>query len=227
MTFTPSHFFDINSPITKSLFHSIDGNELEFVWQALDNINTFFEVMPLKTAPIDTKLYPGVYFDNPKQVFASENVTIEPGAYIRGPCYIGEGATIRHGAYIRGGVILDAKAVVGHASELKNTILLTGAKAPHFAYVGDSILGCDSNLGAGVRCANLKLHRNAISVSLGSEVVNTKRRKLGTILGDRAQIGCNTVLNPGTLISPGVVCFPNLSISGYHKPHKTIIESNV
>lgn len=227
MSVNPSHYFDLTQPLTKLLFFNSNGNELDYVWQALDSINHFFELLPLKTAPIDTSLFPNVFFDCPERIFTSGSIRIEPGAYIRGPCFLGDGSIIRHGAYIRGGVILDERAIVGHSTEVKNSILLSNAKAPHFSYVGDSILGANTNLGAGVKCANLKLQSNEIAISLGSSVISTGRRKLGVILGDGSQVGCNTVINPGTLIGKGAVCFPNLSISGYHKPHKTIIESNV
>jgi len=124
---------------------------------------------------------------------------------------------IRHGAYIRSNVILAPESIVGHASEVKGAIFLERAKAPHFNYVGDSILGADVNLGAGVKCANVRLDRQEVYVKDGSSAVATGRRKLGAVLGDNCQLGCNSVTNPGTLCAPGASCAPCSTLKGYFK----------
>lgn len=143
-------------------------------------------------------------------VYIAENATIEHGAYVQGPCYIGPGAEVRHGAYIRGNVYVGAKAVVGHTSEVKGSLLLDGAKAAHFAYVGDSILGRNVNLGAGTKLANLKLKGDEVRFldPATKKPAASGLRKFGAILGDEAQTGCNAVLSPGTLMLPGAMVLP-------------------
>tara|TARA_X000001036_G_scaffold156114_1_gene148357 strand:+ start:54 stop:779 length:726 start_codon:yes stop_codon:yes gene_type:complete len=152
-------------------------------------------------------------------IFIHHSATIGKFVEIEGPCYIGPNAVIRHSAFIREGSWICGGSLVGHSSEIKNSILLPGAKAPHFNYVGDSILGSDVNLGAGTKLSNVRNDEGVISVRLigesGDVKVNTGLRKFGAILGDAARIGCNVVVNPGTIIEPGSMINPNLSISGY------------
>lgn len=137
---------------------------------------------------------------------------IEPGAYVEGPCLIGDNCVIKHGARLRGGVLLGNDCVVGHCSEVKHSILLDGAKAPHFNYVGDSILGYRVNMGAGSVTANVRHDKGLVRVS----GVDTGFRKLGLIAGDDAQVGCNTVTNPGTVLYPRTQVLPCQSIKGVH-----------
>ena len=145
-----------------------------------------------------------------------QGVVIEPGALIKGPTRIGDRTEVRQGAYIRGSCHIGRACVVGHATELKNAVLLDGAKAAHFAYVGDSILGRGVNLGAGSICSNFKMTHEPVTVRLGGEILETGMRKLGAILGDGVEIGCNAVLNPGTLIGPRSLVYPTASVRGYH-----------
>jgi NDP-sugar pyrophosphorylase family protein len=122
---------------------------------------------------------------------------------------------IRHGAYLRGGVICGDGCQIGHSAEIKHAILLDGACATHFVYVGDSILGNGVNLGAGVKCANLRLDRREVSVDVDGQRVKTGLKKLGCIVGDRVQIGCNSVLNPGTLVGRECLAYPLSQLSGW------------
>jgi NDP-sugar pyrophosphorylase family protein len=154
------------------------------------------------------------YLVNPELISIGEGTIVEPGAYIRGPCIIGRNCHIRHAAYIRGNVLVGDRCVVGHATELKSCILLNHARAAHFAFVGDSILGNDVNLGAGVKCANLRLDETPVTVRFHNESISTGLRKLGSIIGDGCQIGCNTVLNPGTLLGKHAKCYPCINVSG-------------
>ncbi len=131
-----------------------------------------------------------------------EGAVIEPCAFIKGPAIIGSNAQIRHCAYIRGDVFVDKDCVVGHTTEVKHSIFLNGAKAGHFAYIGDSILGIDVNLGAGTKLANLRLDRRSVRLKANRGIIDTNIRKFGAIIGDKTQIGCNTVTNPGALIYP-------------------------
>lgn len=156
---------------------------------------------------IEISIPNGVFLENPSLISIGEGTVIEPGAYIKGPVRIGKNCIIGHTAYIRENVILEEGAVVGHASEVKNSFFFQGARAPHFNYVGDSILGRNTNLGAGVKCANVRFDRK--------EIAATGLRKLGVILGDESQIGCNTVTNPGTYVGRGVLCLPGTVISGF------------
>jgi bifunctional N-acetylglucosamine-1-phosphate-uridyltransferase/glucosamine-1-phosphate-acetyltransferase GlmU-like protein len=135
---------------------------------------------------------------------------IGPHAFVQGPCLIMAGAEVGHAALLRGGVVLGPGAKVGHASEVKRSLLLPHAKAPHFNYVGDSVLGSDVNLGAGVKLANLRLIPGAIRVA-GTA---TGLRKLGAILGDRVSIGCNSVLAPGTVIGRDTLVVDSVSVAG-------------
>ena len=139
-------------------------------------------------------------------------VLIEPHSFIKGPTLIKDNTDVRQGAYIRGSCLIGKGCVVGHTTEVKNSIFMDGAKAGHFAYIGDSILGRDVNLGAGTKLANLRFDGANVVVRLGNEHVDTGRRKLGAILGDGVQTGCNSVTNPGVLIGRGSFVSPNTSV---------------
>lgn len=157
---------------------------------------------------------PMAFLENKESIVIEAGAVVEAGAYICGPAFIESGATVRHGAYIRGQAYVCSGAVVGHASEVKGALLLTGAKAAHFAYVGDSILGIDSNLGAGTKCANLRLDHKEVKVSAGDAVVTSGLKKFGAIFGNRAQSGCNAVTNPGTILGPSALVMPNSTATG-------------
>ena len=148
---------------------------------------------------------------------------VEGGATIKSPTIIGACTEVRQGAYIRGYCLTGKSCVVGHTTEVKHSIFLNDAKAGHFAYLGDSILGRDANLGAGTKFANLKFLGGNVSIRTENGRVDTGRRKFGAILGDEAQTGCNSVTNPGTIIGKGGILMPNTTApSGYHKPRKII-----
>jgi NDP-sugar pyrophosphorylase family protein len=158
------------------------------------------------------------------RIHIAAGCSVEPGAVIVGPAIVGEGAQIRTGAYVRQNVILGPGSLVGAHSEVKGSILLPGAKAPHQAYVGDSILGRDVNLGAGTICSNVKNVGREISFNAGGELVHTGLRKFGAVLGDGCKTGCNTVLNPGVLMGPSSVTYTNASIRGGFYPAGTLIK---
>jgi len=150
---------------------------------------------------------------------------VEPGALVKGPTLVGACTEIRQGAYLRGGCIVGDRCVVGHATEMKNSILLDGAQAGHFAYIGDSVLGNDVNLGAGTKLANLKMKRASVRLRIEGEPVDTGMRKLGAILGDGTETGCNSVTNPGALLGKGCLVFPNTAVApGCYEP-RTVIGS--
>ena len=148
---------------------------------------------------------------------------VEPGALIKGPTFIGPGSEVRQGAYLRGSCLVGRGCVVGHTTEMKNSVMLDEAKAGHFAYLGDSILGRDVNLGAGTKMANLKMLERPYVFQVGGEQYSLNRRKFGAIMGDSAQTGCNTVTNPGTILGRGSLVAPCVSVpSGYYKPRSII-----
>ncbi len=148
---------------------------------------------------------------------------VEPGAMIKGPSIIGNNSEIRHGAYIRGNTIIGDNCVVGHTTEVKSSIFLNRAKAGHFAYIGDSILGNDVNLGAGTKLANLRFAKGNIMIKIDNENYDTGRKKIGAILGDKTQTGCNSVTNPGVITGIGCLICPNKSVSpGYYKANSII-----
>jgi len=161
----------------------------------------------------------GVSIDDGKGVVhIHPDAIIEPSVHIIGPSYIGAGAIIRHGAYIREFSWICDRALVGHASEVKHSILLPGSKAPHFNYVGDSILGPDVNLGAGAKLSNLRNDGAEVHVILDGQRLPSGLRKFGAILGEGCQLGCNVVTNPGVVIGSNSLVMPNTTVTGIHGP---------
>ncbi|HXF28636.1 MAG TPA: hypothetical protein VN457_02195, partial [Chlamydiales bacterium] len=193
-----------------------------FAWQVLEKLKEYLLSKQLGKMQATKQEY--AYFVNPELISIGEGTIIEPGAYIKGPCIIGKNCHIRHGAYIRGDVIVGDNCVVGHTTELKHCILLDNAHAAHFAYVADSIVGNHVNLGAGTKCANLRLDGEPVIVRGEHESVSTGMRKFGAVIGDYCQVGCNVVLNPGTVLGKHVHSFPQLCVTGI-VPEKSIIKS--
>ena len=152
-------------------------------------------------------------------------VVVEPGAVIKGPTIIGSNSEVRQGAYIRGSCHIGRMCVVGHVTEAKNTVMLDGAQAGHFAYLGDSILGRKVNLGAGTKLANLKIVSLPISINVKGEKVKVDLRKFGAILGDGSQTGCNSVTSPGTVMGKRSLVSPNVTVlPGFH-PARSVIRA--
>ncbi len=216
--YSPEQFFDVSSFEHRDLFKGAS-----FVWQALERLESY--ILGKSLGKIEAKQQDFAYFVNPELISIGEGTIIEPGAYIKGPAIIGKNCQIRHGAYIRGNVIIGDRCIVGHTTELKHSILLNHARAAHFAFVGDSILGNDVNLGAGVKCANLRLDDQPVIVRYGEETIATGLRKFGSIVGDGAQIGCNVVMNPGTLFSKNSRCYPTLNVGGVFPQGVTVKSS--
>jgi len=153
-----------------------------------------------------------------QQIALGKGVLVESGAMIKSPAIIGDWSEVRQGAYLRGYCMAGKRCVLGHATEIKHSILLSDAKAGHFAYLGDSILGNGVNLGAGTKLANLKFLPGTITVFYQGERIDTNRRKLGAIMADGCQTGCNSVTSPGTFMAKGAVLMPNATArSGYHE----------
>jgi NDP-sugar pyrophosphorylase family protein len=213
----PTDFFDLDRYEHKSLF---DDSRVEYVWDALKLLSEYLDQIIVPA--IQGQVMEGAYLLD-DQIFIGPGSVVEPGAVIKGPTYIGANTQVRQGAYIRGNVLVGDNCVVGHTTELKTAILLDGAHAAHFAYVGDSILGNQVNLGAGTKLANVKLNREVVHVKVAERAYDTGLRKLGAILGDGVQTGCNSVLNPGTLLGPGCMAYAVTLLRGYY-PANTIIK---
>jgi NDP-sugar pyrophosphorylase family protein len=222
----PADFFDLSDPFVADLFV-----DCEFVWQAVPRITAHIDRLLGQEQTILGQVMAGAYISE-RPIYIGEGARIEPGAYVHGPAYIGAGAVVRHGAFVRENVILLPGAILGHASEAKNSVFLPKAAAPHFNYVGDSILGHRVNLGAGTKLSNLGIlsekdgmtgKRPSIHLTINDTVYDTGLAKLGAILGDDAQTGCNSVLNPGCLIGRETLVYANASLrKGYYPPRRII-----
>lgn len=150
---------------------------------------------------------------------------VETGAMIKGPTIIGPGTEVRQGAYVRGSVFAEGGCVIGHSTEAKNTLMLKGAKAGHFAYLGDSVLGRDVNLGAGTKLANLKMVGTPFRFEANGHSKLVNLHKFGAIMGDKVVTGCNSVTNPGVLLSPGCKVLPNVTVKSGHYPSNTLVRN--
>ena len=159
------------------------------------------------------------FFTRGEGIVVDATATVEAGAYLIGPCYVGPRAVVRSGAYVREYSWICADAVVGHATEVKHSILLPGAKAPHFNYVGDSILGTDVNLGAGTKLSNLRNDGGEVHVRLNGERLPSGLRKFGAVLGEGVATGCNSVTNPGVVLGCNSTVWPNVTVTGIHGPN--------
>lgn len=218
----PADFFDLSREDVSSLFA-----DCQFVWQAIPHIGRHVARLTRSKQVILGEVMPGAFLSE-RPIYIGRNARIEPGVYIHGPAYIGEGVIVKHGAYVRENVIMLPGSGLGHASEVKNSLFLPGAHAPHFNYVGDSILGHRVNLGAGTKLSNLGIlsrkdpesgKRPTITLTIDEEAYDTGLAKFGAILGDDVQTGCNAVLNPGCLVGPNTLIYANLSLrKGFHPP---------
>jgi UDP-N-acetylglucosamine diphosphorylase / glucose-1-phosphate thymidylyltransferase / UDP-N-acetylgalactosamine diphosphorylase / glucosamine-1-phosphate N-acetyltransferase / galactosamine-1-phosphate N-acetyltransferase len=209
MRFRSRDFLDLDATQHALLFP-----EDEPVWTALARIESYLEFR-LKRE-IRAELPPGVYLG--EHVFIDEGVIIEPGVVIKGPAWIGRHSVIRSGAYLRENVIVGSGCTLGNSCEFKNCVLFDDCEVPHFNYVGDSILGLGAHLGAGVILSNFRLDHKEILVRHSSGVTPTGLRKFGAIIGDQAEIGCNSVLNPGTLVGRRSLVYPLTSFTGVLPP---------
>ena len=162
-----------------------------------------------------------ILFDS--NIWVGEGTVVEPGALIKGPTIIGHNTEIRQGAYVRGNCLIGNRCVVGHTTEVKTSIMLDGAKAGHFAYIGDSILGNDVNLGAGTKLANLKIVQVEMKLRVEGQTYTTGLKKLGAILGDHVETGCNSVTSPGTLLGKASLVYPCVNVPGGFYPSRSVI----
>lgn len=195
------------------LSHTAAANYLKnflYPWEALEGIHDM--IMALGAG-----LPSEEYTKRMEGVWVHRTAEIAPTAFLGAPCIIGADTQVRHCAYIRGGALIGRNCVVGNSTELKNVILFDGVQVPHYNYVGDSILGYKAHLGAGAVTSNVKSDKGNV-VAHTQPPVETGRKKVGAMLGDYAEIGCNSVLNPGTVIGRGSVVYPCSSVRGVVPP---------
>ncbi len=210
-----NEFFDLREYALAQVFE-----ECQYAWEALAFLEKFLAEVPL--GKIECELPEGVTLLNREKISIGKGTIVEPGAFIRGPCVIGENCEIRHGAYVRGYVVSGNDCIIGNSSEIKSSILLNGVCVAHFNYVGDSILGNRVNLGAGVKLANLRLDNQTIQISDAGQKIPTNLKKLGAIIGDDSHFGCNAVTNPGTVVGKEVFCYPCITVGGYIPPNAKV-----
>lgn len=208
-------FFDLKDCFFKELFL-----ENEYVWDFLKNLKAYIDSVEKFT--IKAEIHPLATLVNSSKIAIGENSTIHPGALIEGPCIIGKNVHIGHGAYLRPYSLIGDFCHVGHATEIKHSVLLSHAKAPHFNYIGDSLLGNHVNLGAGVVLANYKTNHKEVSVKYEGQKILTGLKKFGAIVGDYSFLGCNSVTNPGTLIAKRFSCTPCSNLQGFCEIKKEV-----
>lgn len=203
--FAPSDFISLDQTAHSKLFEN-----QKYVWDALKQITSYLQF----------RLKPGVlgeligkpYISN--HVFVGAGTIVEQGAMLKGPAWIGENCHVRSGCYVRENVIAGNGVVMGNSCEFKNCILFNEAQVPHFNYVGDSILGFRAHLGAGVILSNVKLDHTEITVAAPDGQIATGLTKFGAIIGDRTEIGCNAVINPGSILGRDCIVYPNTNFRG-------------
>lgn len=202
-TLENKNLFDFNETIAADIF---DG--LTYPWEVLPLISDFIKKLGA-TLPADE------YEKKGEDVWIAKSAKVAPTAFINGPAIIGKEAEIRHCAFIRGNAIVGEGAVVGNSTELKNVILFNKVQVPHYNYVGDSILGFKSHMGAGSITSNVKSDKTLVTIKNGTSKIETGLKKMGAILGDNVEVGCNSVLNPGTVIGRNSNVYPLSMVRGF------------
>jgi len=199
--FSASELFDLSQSEHAEIFSGC-----QYAWEALPKIAAYLEsrLRPALHNRCEGRAFIG------EKVFIGAGTVVEDGVMIKGPAIIGKNCQIRHNAYLREHVIIGDNCVVGNSTEVKNSLFFNHALAPHYNYVGDSILGHQAHLGAGVKISNVKLLPGNVTVEVDGVPLDTGLRKFGALLGDGAEAGCNAVLNPGSILGRGAVVYPNV-----------------
>lgn len=200
----------------KSLFNNINDNTIAheiftdctYPWEVLPQIAEFI-------VKLGETLDSSIYEKRAENIWVAKSARVAPTAYINGPAIIDEEAEVRHCAFIRGNAIVGKKAVVGNSTELKNVILFNNVQVPHYNYVGDSILGYRSHMGAGSITSNVKSDKTLVTIAYETEKIATGLKKMGAVLGDGVEVGCNSVLNPGTIVGKDSNIYPLSMVRGY------------
>ena len=197
------NLFDYSKTIAKPLLESVD-----YPWEALPKIKDFI-------IELGKTLDPEIYEQRGENIWVAKSATVFPSAYLGGPLIICEDAEVRHCAFIRGSAIVGKGAVEGNTTELKNSILFDGVQVPHYNYIGDSILGYKAHTGAGTITSNLKSDKSLVTVLCDDDKVETGVKKFGAMLGDHVEVGCNSVLNPGSVVGRNTNVYPLSFVRGY------------
>jgi NDP-sugar pyrophosphorylase family protein len=205
MKFAPSAYLDLTHTAHAALFVADEP-----VWEALPKIGAYLKehLRPRILGEVAPTAFVG------ENVFIDEGTVVEPNAVIKGPAWIGKNCQVRAGCYIRDNVIVGDGAVLGNSCEFKNCIVFDGCEVPHYNYVGDSILGYKAHLGAGVILSNVRLDRSEVIIMDEGGILGTGLRKFGAVIGDLAEIGCNSVINPGSVIGRRSIVYPLTSFGG-------------
>ena len=203
---TVAKLFDLSQTQAETLL-----NRFQYPWEALPHIKEFILALG-PSLPKDE------YEEIKENVWAAKSAVIFPTAYLNGPVIIGKNTEVRHGAFIRGSALVGYSAVVGNSTELKNVILFNNVQVPHYNYVGDSILGYRSHMSAGSITSNVKSDKTLVTVKYQGEKITTGLKKFGAILGDCVEVGCNSVLNPGSVICPNSNIYPLSMVRGVVPP---------
>lgn len=196
-------FGDLNQTMAKELLESV-----EYPWEALSKIGDF--ILQLGAALSEEE-----YEKRGEDVWIDKSAKIYPNNYIAGPVIIGANTEVRPGAFIRGNALVGENCVVGNSTELKNVILFNNVQVPHYNYVGDSILGYKSHMGAGSITSNVKSDKTLVTISYDGEKIPTERKKVGAVLGDNVEVGCGSVLNPGTIVGKNSNIYPLSMVRGF------------
>lgn len=200
---TVKEIFSNINPMVASIFENI-----EYPFEALSKISDFIKAL-------GPTLDPEIYENKGENIWIAKSAKIAPTASITGPCIIGENTEVRQCAFIRGNAFVGNSCVVGNSTELKNVLLIEKVQVPHYNYVGDSILGFGSHMGAGSITSNVKSDKTLVTVKIGDKRIETGLKKFGAILGDNVEVGCGSVLNPGTIIGQNSNIYPLSSVRGF------------
>ena len=195
--------YSLDQTIAKDIF-----NGVTYPWEVLPKISSFI-------LELGATLSEDEYEKRGENVWVAKSATVAPTAFINGPAIIGKDAEVRHCAFIRGNAIVGEGAVVGNSTELKNVILFNKVQVPHYNYVGDSVLGYKSHMGAGSITSNVKSDKKLVVVKAGDEKIETGMKKFGAMLGDEVEVGCGSVLNPGTVVGNHSNIYPLSSVRGF------------
>jgi NDP-sugar pyrophosphorylase family protein len=212
--FAPADYLSLEHTAHPKLFEN-----QKYVWDALKQIASYLQFR-LKPALLGELIGKPFISNN---VFVGAGTIVEQGAVLKGPAWIGEKCQIRSGCYVRENVVVGNGVVMGNSCEFKNCILFNEAQVPHFNYVGDSILGYHAHLGAGVILSNVKLDRGEIEVAASEGNIPTGLTKFGAIVGDRTEIGCNAVINPGAILGRDCMVYPGVNFRGV-LPHASVVK---
>ena len=207
--------YSLEETIAKDLLE-----KFEYPWEVLPHIKEYI-------IKLGNSLPEDIYDKKGDDIWIAKSAKVFDSAYIGGPCIIDEEAEVRHCAFIRGSAIVGKRAVVGNSTELKNVILFNKVQVPHYNYVGDSILGYMSHMGAGAITSNVKSDKTLVVIKNGEELIETGIKKVGAMLADNVEVGCNSVLNPGTVICTDTNIYPTSCVRGVIPPHSIYKEKGV